>query len=112
LPEAVTQRFPKQEKDMRLIKVLISLFVVMFMASGSAWSDEAVNINTATVKELQKVDGIGKKIAAKIVAYREEHGGFGNVDELKKVNGFGKKTLEKARDQLTVGNNKKEGGHG
>jgi competence protein ComEA len=95
---------------MRLIKVLISLFVVMFMASGSAWSGETVNINTATVKQLQKVEGIGKKIAAKIVAYREEHGDFGSVDDLIKVKGFGKKTLEKAKDQLSVGDKEKEDG--
>lgn len=92
---------------MKLLKVFISLFIVMFMATGSAWSDETVNINTATVKQLQKVEGIGKKIAAKVVVYREEHGDFDSVDDLVKVKGFGKKTLEKARGQLSVGDKKK-----
>ena len=87
---------------MRIIQVIMSLIVVLFMASGLAWSDETVNINTATVKQLQKVSGIGKKMAANIIAYREEHGPFGSVDELEKVKGVGKKTLEKAKDQLTV----------
>ncbi len=87
---------------MKLIQVLMSLCVVLFMAAGPAWSDETVNINTATVKELQKVDGIGKKTASKIVTYREEHGAFGSVDEFKKVKGIGKKTLEKAKGQLSV----------
>jgi len=96
---------------MRLIQMFMSLFVVMFMAAGSVWSDETVNINTATVKQLQKVDGIGKKIAAKIVAYREEHGAFGSVDDLKKVKGIGKKILEKVKDQLSDGGKKKEDGH-
>ena len=96
---------------MKLIQVIISLFVVMIMATGSAWSDETVNINTATVKQLQKVDGIGKKIAVKIISYREEHGAFGSVDDLLKVKGVGKKTLEKAKDQLSVGDKKKENGH-
>lgn len=96
---------------MRLIQVFMSLFVVMFMAAGSAWSDETVNINTATVKQLQKVDGIGKKTAVKIVAYREEHGAFGSVNDLKKVKGIGKKILEKAKEQLSVDDKKKEGGH-
>jgi competence protein ComEA len=86
---------------MKLIQVIMSLIVVMFMAAGSAWSDETININTATVKQLQKVDGIGKKIAAKVVAYREEHGAFASVDDLKKVKGIGKKTLGKAKDQLS-----------
>jgi competence protein ComEA len=89
----------------------MSLFVVMFMAAGSAWSDEIVNINTATVKQLQKVTGIGKKTAVKIVAYREEHGVFGSVDDLKKVKGIGKKKVEKMKEQLSVDDNKKEDGH-
>lgn len=93
---------------MKLIKVIMSLLVVMFMSFGSAWSDETVNINTATVKQLQKVEGIGKKIAEKIVAYREEHGDFGSVDDLIKVKGFGKKTLEKAKGQLSVDDKKKK----
>ena len=96
---------------MKLLQIFMSLFVAMFMVSGSAWSDEMVNINTATVKQLQKVDGIGKKIAVKIVAYREQHGAFSSVDDLLKVRGFGKKTLEKAKKQLSVGDKKKEGGH-
>ena len=93
---------------MKLIRVIMSLVVVMFMATGSAWSDEMVNINTATVKQLQKVDGIGKKIAVKIVAYREEHGAFSSVDDLLKVRGIGKKTLAKAKDQLSVADKKME----
>ncbi len=99
---------------MRLLQMFISLIVVMFMVSGPAWSDEKVNINTATVKQLQKVDGIGKKTAAKIVAYREEHGAFGSVGELIKVKGIGKKILKKAKDQLSVndkGDGKREDDH-
>jgi len=83
-------------------QVLLSLFVALFMAGGMAWADDAVNINSASAKELQKVDGIGAKTAAKIVAYREEHGAFKNVDELLKIKGFGKKKLKKAGDELTV----------
>jgi competence protein ComEA len=81
----------------------------MFMASAQVWSDVTVNINTATVKQLQKVDGIGKKSAAKIVAYREEHGTFGSLDDLKKIKGIGKKIFEKAKKQLSVDAQEKEG---
>ena len=96
---------------MRLLQVIMSLFVVMFMAAGSAWSDETVNINTATVKQLQKVAGIGKKTAVKIVAYREEYGAFERVDDLIKVKGIGKKKVEKMKEQLSVDDKKKEDGH-
>ena len=96
---------------MRLIQVMMSLFVIMFMAAGSAWSGETVNINTATVTELQKVDGIGKKIAAEIVAYREEHGSFNSVDELIRVKGIGKKRLEKIKDRFSVEDKNQENDH-
>ncbi len=93
---------------MMIKKILLSLFVAMFMAGGFAWAGDVVNINSATAKELQKVDGIGAKTAAKIVVYRDEHGPFKSVDELLKVKGIGKKKLEKAGDELTVGDVKKE----
>jgi len=59
--------------------------------------------HTATAKELQKVHGIGAKIADMIVTYRDEHGAFKSVEELKHVKGIGKKTLEKIKDDLTTG---------
>ena len=99
---------------MNVRQMLLSLFVAVFMAGGLAWAGDAVDINTATAKELQKVDGIGAKTAEKIVAYRAEHGAFKNVEELLKIKGFGKKKLEKAGDELTVGGSEDDtesGGH-
>jgi len=87
---------------MKFKHILLSLFVAMFMAGGMAWAGDAVNINSANAKELQKVDGIGAKTAAKIIAYRDEHGSFKSVEGLLKINGFGKKKLKKAGDELTV----------
>jgi len=94
---------------MTLKRCFLAFCVAILMASGSAWAGDAVNINTATAKELQKVDGIGEKTAAGIVAYRSEHGSFKSVEELLKVKGIGKKKLEKAGDELTVGDEKKDG---
>ena len=87
---------------MQLKRVLLSIFVAAFMAMGSAWAGSLVNLNTATVKELQHVEGIGAITAARIVAYRNEHGQFKNVDDLLQVKGIGKKTLAKVKDELTV----------
>ncbi|TGD25357.1 competence protein ComEA [Companilactobacillus suantsaicola] len=69
--------------------------------SGSA-EKEAVNINTATVDDFKKVTGVGPKKAEKIIAFREQHGDFKDLNDLKKVSGFGEKTIEKLKDQLTV----------
>ena len=52
--------------------------------------DDAVNINSGTAKELRQVEGIGAKIAARIIAYRDQHGPFNSVDDLLQVKDSGK----------------------
>lgn len=83
----------------KICKILLGL-----IASLSTYVFAAVNINTANVEELQQLKGIGAKKAAEIVAYREAHGEFKNVDELTNVKGIGKATLEKLRQELIVKN--------
>jgi competence protein ComEA len=61
-----------------------------------------VNINTATVEELQKLVNVGPTRAAKIVEYREQNGPFASVDDLVKVSGISTKTLQKNKASLTV----------
>lgn len=58
-----------------------------------------VDINTASLEELQTLRGIGPALAQRIIDYREEHGPFATVDELLEVKGIGEGTLEKFRDQ-------------
>jgi len=61
-----------------------------------------VNINTASVKELQGLPGIGQVTAERIVALRTEKGKFRSPDDLLKVKGVGKKSLEKIRDLISI----------
>ena len=63
----------------------------------------AVNINTATQSELEAVKGLGPAKAKAIIEYREAHGKFKNLDELDKVKGFGKASVDKLKEELTVG---------
>ena len=58
---------------------------------------ELLNINTASVKELQTLPNIGERTAQRIVDHREQHGKFVSVDALQNVKGIGAKTLEKLR---------------
>ena len=60
-----------------------------------------VNINTATLEELQTIKGIGKKKAEAILQYRKEHGAFRTKEELLQVKGIGKKALEAIESQVT-----------
>ncbi len=60
-----------------------------------------ININTATLEELQTIKGIGKKKAEAILQYRKEHGAFRTKDDLLQVKGIGKKALEAIESQVT-----------
>ena len=62
-----------------------------------------VNLNTATVAELEALPGIGAKVATLIVEYRTKKGPFRKVEELMNVQGIGEKSFLKLRPQLTVG---------
>lgn len=75
-------------------------------ASQSAASAEKVsapiNLNTATVADLERLPGIGPKVAARIVDYRTKKGPFKKTEELMNVQGIGEKSFLKLRAQLTV----------
>ena len=60
-----------------------------------------VNINAATLEELQTIKGIGKKKAEAILQYRKEHGPFRTKEDLLQVKGIGKKALEAIESQVT-----------
>ena len=62
-----------------------------------------VDINTATVAQLQTLPGIGEVIAQRIIDYREANGPFQSVGELIKVKGIGEKRLEAIWDLVTAG---------
>jgi competence protein ComEA len=63
----------------------------------------AVNINTATQSELEGVRGLGPAKAKAIISYRESNGNFKSLDELDNVKGFGKASIEKLKEELSVG---------
>ena len=61
-----------------------------------------VNINSADVKELMTLTGVGRKVAEKIVEYRDNHGPFKKADEVRKVEGIGTGVWEKNRDRIVT----------
>lgn len=62
-----------------------------------------VDINNASAKDLAELPGVGDKVAARIVNYREKNGRFQKVEEIMNVRGIGEKTFVKLRDHLVVG---------
>lgn len=61
-----------------------------------------INLNTASLAELDTLSGIGPAYAQRIIDYRETQGGFDAVEEIMNVKGIGEKTFEKIRDYITV----------
>ena len=58
------------------------------------------SLGSATVEQLDEIDGIGPTLAERIVEYRAENGGFSSLDELQDVDGIGEKRLETLREAL------------
>jgi competence protein ComEA len=72
------------------------------IAAGKPAPSGKVNINTATAQQLTVLPGVGEKLAARIVDYRQKAGGFKNVSELMNVQGIGEKNLAKIQAFLTT----------
>lgn len=70
--------------------------------SGRSGGGTLVNLNTASAKELEALDGIGPKKAEQIVTFREEKHRFQSVEDLKEVGGIGPKRFEQLKNQVTV----------
>lgn len=59
-----------------------------------------ISLGTATVEQLDTIDGIGPVTAADIVEFRDQHGGLASVDQLDQVSGIGPATMESLRARL------------
>jgi competence protein ComEA len=71
-------------------------------SSGAPAPGVPLNLNTATLEQLDALQGIGPATAQQILDYREEHGGFGSVEELDQVPGIGETRLAALRDKVRV----------
>lgn len=71
-------------------------------ASSQAEQAHKININTADREELMTLSGIGEAKADAVIAYREEHGSFQNIDEIMNVSGIGENLFEKIKEKICV----------
>lgn len=70
------------------------------ISTGSINNGGKIDINTATVDELDKLPGIGRIRAESIVKYREENGAFNSIEDLKNISGIGDGILSKFKDMI------------
>ncbi len=61
-----------------------------------------INLNTASLAQLDSLSGIGPTYAQRIIDYREQNGGFKSIEEVMNVKGIGEKTFEKFREKIAI----------
>ncbi|MCB0210989.1 MAG: helix-hairpin-helix domain-containing protein [Anaerolineae bacterium] len=73
-----------------------------FSGSKTAGSNGIINLNTATLEELDSLPGVGPAIAQRIIDYRDSIGQFSSIDEITQVSGIGSATFEKIKAFIVV----------
>lgn len=99
-------------KHNRLVAAALAVLFALGLSAGTALAaakpapSGKVNINSATAEQLTAVPGIGDKLAARIVEYRQKNGSFKTVQELMNVKGVGEKSFGKLEPFLSAGDAK------
>ena len=94
-----------------LIPVVLALSALLMMASGAqaqtpapspaaAAQKTSINLNTATLDQLETLPGIGRKTAERILDQRQKSGGFKKIEELMNVKGIGEKSFLKIKPMV------------
>ena len=87
--------------EKRFVAVLIAMALI-FSGTCFAGEMEKININTASLEQLMRLERVGPKYAQRIIDYRENVAPFKSPEEIMNVPGIGKKTWEANKDRIVV----------
>jgi comEA protein len=76
--------------------------VSVLAQKSSPATAEKINLNTASIEQLQSLPGIGPSTAKSIVEYRTKVGKFNRIEEIINIKGIGEKKFEKIKDRLVL----------
>lgn len=91
-----------RRSKMAVITVLTVALMMSWAVPALAADLQKVNINTATLEELTSLDGVGEKMAKKVLAFRKANGPFQKPEDLMMVKGIGQKMFDKNKDRIVV----------
>ena len=83
-----------QRRRMAVLTIVTVALMMSWVVPALAEDLQKVNLNTATLEELMTLDGIGQKVAERILDFREKNGPFQKPEDLMMVKGVGEKIFD------------------